>query len=398
MDVSLFYLVKRSESNKINLIGINMVQIEVVQSRKALRQFIDFPTILYKDNPYFTPYIFEDELKNLNPKLNPASSYCDFQLFLAKRSGKIVGRVAAIINRYSNDKYKEKRIRFNRIDFIDDAEVFQALMQAVASYGKQHGMTQMAGPLGYSDQDKEGLLTFGFEEKNMFVTFYTAAYYVKHFEAYGFIKDATWHEYQIKVPTQVPEILKKLSTRILQNHRLHLVRVKSKREKHLAPYIKQIFQLMNLTYDHLYGYVPVKEDLMDMLAKQYIPLVNLDFIQLVCNEEEKVVAFGLMIPSPVEALKRSKGHLFPFGFIDFFRQLKRSKVLDMLLIAVDPSLKNSGVLALIFTEAIQAASRHKIAFAETGPELATNQQVQSLWKHFEHRHHKSRSAYVKDIH
>jgi GNAT superfamily N-acetyltransferase len=374
-----------------------MITIEVVRSRKALRQFIDFPAKLYRNNPYFTPYIFEDELKNLNPKLNPASEYCDFRLFLAKRSGQIVGRVAAIINRFSNEKYQEKRIRFNRIDFIDDFAVFEALMTAVSDYGKTHGMTQMAGPLGYSDQDKEGLLTFGFEEKNMFVTFYTAAYYVQHFEAYGFKKDATWHEYQIKVPTVVPETLKKISRRILERHKLHMVKVKSKRSKHLAPYIKQVFRLMNQTYDHLYGYVPVKDDLMDMLAKQYIPLVNLDFIQLVCDEQERLVAFGLMIPSPVDALKRSKGHLFPFGFIDFFRQLKRSKVLDMLLIAVDPALKNSGVLALIFTEAIEAASRHGITLAETGPELETNQQVQSLWKHFDHRHHKSRSAFVKDI-
>jgi len=374
-----------------------MINIKVVSTKKDLKSFIDFPTKLYRNNPYFTPYIFEDEMKNLDPKFNPASDYCDFRLFLAYKDGVIVGRVAAIINRYSNDKYHEKRVRFNRIDFIDDVEVFDALMGAVNNYGKSLGMTQLAGPLGYSDQDKEGLLTFGFEEKNMFVTFYNAAYYVKHFERYGFKVDATWNEYQIKVPKEVPPILEKISKRVLERNQLHLVKVKSKRYSTLAPYIKQIFQLMNKTYDHLYGYVPVKEDLMDMLAKQYIPLVNLDYIQLVCDASEKVVAFGLMIPSPVDALKRSKGHLFPFGFIDFFSQLKRSKVLDMLLVAVEPSLKNSGVLALVFTEAIKNAVKNGIQIAETGPELENNQHVQSLWKNFEHRHHKTRSAFVKDI-
>lgn len=374
-----------------------MVNIKVVTTQKELRTFIDFPTKLYRDNPYFTPYIFEDELKNLDPKSNPASEYCDFRLFLAIKDGVVVGRVAAIINRYSNEKYHEKRVRFNRIDFIDDVEVFDTLIKAVSEYGKSMGMTQMAGPLGYSDQDKEGLLTFGFNEKNMFVTFYTAEYYVKHFERYGFKIDATWNEYQIKVPNEVPPILEKISQRVLERNNLHLVKVKSKQFKVLAPYIKQIFQLMNKTYDHLYGYVPVKEDLMDMLAKQYIPLVNLDYIQLVCDAQEKVVAFGLMIPSPVDALKRSKGHLFPFGFIDFFSQLKKSKVLDMLLVAVEPSLKNSGVLALVFTEAIKNAVKNGIQYAETGPELENNQHVQSLWKNFEHRHHKTRSAFVKDI-
>lgn len=373
------------------------IQIEVVTSRKQLKKFIDFPAKLFKHNPYFTPYIFEDELKNLNPKYNPASRYCDFTLFLAYREGKVVGRVAAIINHYSNKKYNEKRIRFNRIDFIDDKEVFESLIGAVASLGKSKGLSEMAGPLGYSDQDKEGLLTFGFEEKNMFVTFYHPSYYVHHFEQYGFKKDATWNEYQIKVPQVIPEVLNKISQRVLERNQLHIVRLKSKRYSVLAPYIKQIFRLMNETYDHLYGYVPVPEDLMDMLAKQYIPIVNLDYIQLVCNQADEVVAFGLMIPSPVNALKSSGGHLFPFGFIKFFQELRKSKVLDMLLIAVAPSLKNSGVLALIFTEAIKSAIKNGIEYAETGPELETNQHVQSLWKNFDARHHKTRSAFVKTI-
>jgi hypothetical protein len=374
-----------------------MVTIHVVRTRKELKKFIDFPSFLYQNNPFFTPYIFEDELNNLDPKKNPASSYCDFKLFVAKIGDKMVGRVAAIINRFSNEKYNEKRVRFNRIDFIDDEAVFNALMDAVSQYGKQHGMTQMAGPLGYSDQDKEGLLTFGFEEKNMFVTFYTAPYYVNHFQRYGFRIDATWKEYQIKVPQVMPPMLEKISKRVMERNNLHVVRIKSKKYRYLAPYIKQIFQLMNKTYDHLYGYVPVKEDLMDMLVKQYIPLLNVDYIQLICDEKNQLVAFGLMIPSPVDALKRSRGHLFPFGFINFFRQLKHSKVLDMLLIAVEPAFKNSGVLALVFTEAIRHAIKNGIEHAETGPELEYNQHVQSLWKNFDHRHHKTRSAFVKDI-
>jgi hypothetical protein len=374
-----------------------MVTIQVVRTRKELKKFIDFPSFLYQDNDFFTPYIFEDELNNLDPKKNPASSYCDFKLFIAKIDGKIVGRVAAIINRFSNEKYNQKRVRFNRLDFIDDEAVFNALMEAVSYYGKQHGMTQLAGPLGYSDQDKEGLLTFGFEEKNMFVTFYTAPYYVQHFQRYGFQIDATWNEYQIKVPKVMPPILEKISQRVMERNNLHVVRVKSKKYRYLAPYIKQIFQLMNKTYDHLYGYVPVKEDLMDMLVKQYIPLINIDYIQLICDENDKLIAFGLMIPSPVDALKRSKGHLFPFGFINFFRELKHSKVLDMLLIAVEPAFKNSGVLALVFTEAIRHAIKNGIEHAETGPELENNQHIQSLWKNFDHRHHKTRSAFVKDI-
>lgn len=374
-----------------------MITIKEVHSRALLKKFIDFPTYLYQDNPYFTPYIFEDELNNLTPKKNPASSYCDFQSFLAYENGRIVGRVTAIINRFSNEKYNEKRVRFNRIDFIEKYDVFVALMNAISTYGKRHGMTEMAGPLGYSDQDKEGLLTYGFDEMNMFVTFYTAPYYVTFFEQYGFAKDATWNEYQIKIPKAIPELLVKISKRVLERNDLHMVHVKNKRFKTLAPYIKKIFRLMNVTYDHLYGYVPVKEELMDMLAKQYIPLVNLDYIQLVCDKDDNLVAFGLMVPSPVKALKKHRGHLFPFGLFSFFKELKQSRVLDMLLVAVDPKYKDSGVLSLIFVEGLTNAIKNNIEFAETGPELLTNQHIQSLLKHFEHRHHKSRSAYIRTI-
>lgn len=374
-----------------------MITIREVTSKKLLKTFIDFPSKLYQHNPYFTPYIFEDEMNNLTPSKNPASDYCDFKSFLAYQNGRVVGRVTAIINRFSNEKYQEKRIRFNRIDFIEDYDVFLALMKAVSSFGRMHGMTELAGPLGYSDQDKEGLLTSGFEEMNMFVTFYTAPYYVTFFERYGFKKDATWNEYQIKVPQKIPDLLVRISQRVMERNNLHLVRVKNKRFRTLAPYIKKIFRLMNITYDHLYGYVPVKEELMDMLAKQYIPLVNLDYIQLVCDKDENLIAFGLMIPSPVKALKKHRGHLFPFGFLSFFKELKQSRVLDMLLVAVDPQYKDSGVLSLIFVDALTNAIKNKIEFAETGPELLTNQHVQSLWKHFEHRQHKTRSAFVRAI-
>jgi hypothetical protein len=374
-----------------------MVTIREVTSKALLKKFIDFPTFLYQDNPYFTPVIFEDELRTLNPKLNPASRYCDIKLFLAYKDNLIVGRVAAIINHYANTKYNEKRIRFNRIDFIDDAEVFDALIDAVSSYGKAHNLTELAGPLGFSDQDKEGLLTFGFEEKNMFVTFYTAAYYVDHFKRVGFEVDATWNEFQITIPKEIPEVLNKVSQRVLIRQNLKLIKVANKRYRTLGPYVKKIFRLMNVAYDHLYGYVPVEEDLMDMLAKQYIPLLNLDYVQVVMNDNDELVAFGLMVPSPVDALKKHRGHLFPFGFIPFLKEIKRGRVLDMLLVAVDPRYRDSGVLALVLLEGLKNAIKNKVEIAETGPELANNQHIQSLWKHFPSRHHKSRSAFIKKI-
>ncbi len=371
--------------------------IKTVTSKRELRNFINFPVKLYRGNPYFTPYIYEDEVNNLTASKNPASRYCDFKLFLAYRDKKIVGRICAIINHFANTKYQQKRIRFNRIDMIDDIEVTKALINAVATYGKENGLEQINGPLGYSDQDKEGLLTYGFDQKNMFATFYTHEYYVRHLEQLGFVADAVWNEYKVFIPKEIDPRFVKIAEYTAMKNNVHNVRPKSSKMKDLKPYVHQILHLMNRAYDDLYGYVPIPEDVMDNLAAQYVPMINLDYLQIVCNEENKIVGFSLMIPSPCDALKRSKGHLYPFGFIGFLRALKHAKKLDMLLVAVEPELKNSGILAMMFTEAIKNAIKNKIEFAETGPELSDNMDINLLWKSFEHEKHKERKCFLRAI-
>lgn len=371
--------------------------IKTVTGRHMLHQFIDFPVHLYKDCPYFTPYIFEDEIGNLAPGKNPASRYCDFKLFLAYKDGKIVGRICAIINKFANEKYKQKRIRFNRIDMIDDIEVTRALIGAVEQFGKENGMTEVNGPLGYSDQDKEGLLTMGFDQLNMFATFYTHAYYVDHLTKLGFVVDATWTEFRIYMPNKPDEKLAKLSEYVQKKFKVHLAVIKNKHPKTLEPYVHQVLELTNRAYKDLYGYVPITADQMDHLANQTMPLINLDYLQVVCDENEKVVAFGLALPTPVFALKKCKGHLMPFGWIGFFSAIKKQKILDMCLVAVEPELKNSGIMTIIFDQAIRNAIKNGVIYAETGPELETNQNVQSLWKNFRREHHKERSAFLKKI-
>lgn len=373
------------------------ITIVVVNSHRLLRKFIDFPLSLYKGNPYFTPYIFEDEIDNLTPGKNPANKYCDFRLFLAYRGKTIVGRVCGIINRFANEKYHQKRVRFNRIDMIDDIEVTKALLGAVEAWGKENGLTEINGPLGYSDQDKEGLLTKGFDQHNMFATFYTHPYYVTHLESLGFKVDATWVEYRLYFPENLDAKFTKLADYAKKKFNVHLVHIKSKRKKHLKPYVYQVLGLVNRAYKDLYGYVPIDEKQMDHLADMTIPLINLDYLQVVCDENEKVVAFGLMMPTPVFALKKCNGHLLPFGWIGMLSAIKHSKVLDMLLIAIEPELKNSGILTIVFEAALKNAIKNKVKYAETGPELEYNTNVQALWKSFRSEQHKTRSAFLKSI-
>lgn len=373
-----------------------MIEIKEVKGRRMLKQFIEFPVKLYKDCPYFTPYLYEDELANLTPGKNPAAKYCEFKLFLAYKDKKIVGRICGIINHFSNEKYHQNRVRFNRIDMIDDIEVTKALIKAVEDFGKEHGLTEINGPLGYSDQDKEGMLTKGFDQMNMFVTFYTHEYYVEHMKQLGFKVDAKWNEYKIIIPKEIDPRITKMSQFVQKKYKFHLQKIKSKRELK-RDVIIEVLKLTNVCYANLYGYVPIDEKQMIHLADQYIPLVNLNYLQLVRDENEKLVAYGLMIPTPVNALKKHKGHLFPLGWIDFLKDLEHSKVLDMLLVAVDPKYQSSGVMAIIFEKAISNAIKNGITHAETGPELEYNENVQTLWKNLETINHKERVCWLKPI-
>lgn len=370
----------------------NYIVKEVI-NKKQRAQFIDFPCQLYKNNPFFTPPIFEDEMTQLAPN-NPSHHQCEYKLFLFFEGKRIVGRVCAIINHFANTKYRQKRLRFNRLDMINDIQVTSLIIETLSSFAQSKGLSELVGPLGFSDQDKEGLLVEGFDQKNMFVTLYNAPYYVEHLIQLGFTHDVSWVEKRIKVPKNIDPKLTRLSAIIQNRRRVSLVQLKNKNKNRLRPYIRQIFPLMNKAYDHLYGYVPVRDELMDQLVNQYLPMIHLDYLQLVVDSENHLVAFGIMIPSPVDALKKHQGHLFPFGWFDFLKSQRTSKVLDMLLIAVDPAYRNSGVLVLIFEDAIRKAIKNGMQYCESGPELETNLEVQGLWKSFDHEQHKKRSCFV----
>ncbi|MGI5881411.1 MAG: hypothetical protein ACOX6L_12675 [Syntrophomonadaceae bacterium] len=373
-----------------------MIEVKLVTTKRQLKKFVNFPVKLYRDCPYFTPYIYEEEMSNLTPGKNPAESYCEFQPFLAYKDGKIVGRVCAILNHHANKRYQQKRIRFNRIDMIDDFEVTQALIKAVEDFGKERGMDEITGPLGYSDQDKEGLLKHGFDRHNMFVTFYHFPYYYQHLTKLGFVDDATWNEYRIYIPgEEAIGKMETLSDYIAKKFNYRLLDIKRKSD--LKPYVVKALSVMNRAFKDLYGYVQISEKDMHYLAGQYVPLFHLDYTAIVVDEHDEVVAFGVLIPTPAFALKKSKGKLLPFGWIGFLRALRKEKILDMLLVAVEPELQNTGVLTMIFAKAMRNAHKNGIKYAETGPELIDNLKVQSLWKNFEHEHHKTRVCMVKPI-
>ncbi len=370
------------------------VTIYEVENKKDLARFIKFPFALYKKNRYWVPPLLLDEWNTLQKEKNPAFKHCRVKLYLAEQNGRLAGRVAGIINDKFIDKWKERYCRFGWFDFIDDREVSAALLQAVESWAREEGMSAVHGPLGFTDLDREGMLVEGFEELGTMSSLYNHPYYPQHLESLGYHKDVDWVEFEIKAPEQIPEKALRLQTLVLQRSKLKIVRG---RKKLFLSYAKGMFELVNEAYNDLYGYVPLTEEQVATYVKQYFGFLNVDYIKIVTDENDAIVACGLAMPSLSRALQRSRGRLLPFGFIHLLWALKFSKYIDFLLVAIRPDYQARGLTAILMTEITRNAIANGIRSAETNPELEFNTQVQAIWKHYDARQHKRRRCYIKTL-
>jgi len=305
----------------------------------------------------------------------------------------VVGRIAGIINKKYIEIWKNKYARFGWFDFIDDEEVSKSLLETFEKWAGEKGLTGVHGPLGFTDLDREGMLIEGFNELGTMATNYNYPYYPVHIEKYGYKKDVDWVEYNVKVPSKIPEKAERISQIILKKQNLKIAEIK--KPKDVLKYARGIFELINTAYKDLYGVVELTDKQIDLYIKQYLGFVRPEFITVIVDKSEKVVAFEIAMPSLSRALQKAKGRLFPFGFIHLLHALKKPKYLDLYLIAVEPSLQNKGINALVMSELTKAAIKNSIISAETNPELEVNTKVQSIWEYYEARQHKRRRCYIK---
>ncbi len=374
-----------------------MVEIRQVKTRSELRKFVNYPNVLYRDVPQFIPAFYGDDLDDWNPKKNPAFSYCEAKCWLALRDGKVVGRIGAILSRRANEKWGLNRMRFTQVDFIDDFEVSSALFEAVEQFAREKGCTEVHGPLGFTDLDREGMLVEGFDRRSMFITYYNHPYYNDHLRRLGYEKDVDWVEMLVEVPYDEHTITRmdKLSERVMRYSNLHIAEVKSRKD--YKPLIEKVFELINSAYSDLYGTVPLDERQIKRYAKKFIPLINPDLACFVLDEHNSLVGFGVSAPSMAMAMKKSNGRLLPFGFLRVLRALKVNDTLDLFLVAVIPEYQNKAVNAIMLNHVLKGCLKMGIRRAETGPQLETNHKVQSQWNFFKTEQHKRRRCYVKAL-
>lgn len=372
--------------------------IKKVSSKKELKTFIRFNYELYKGNPYSVPDLYDDMLGTFSPKRNAAFEFCEADYFLAynNNNNKVVGRVAAIINKRANETWNKKEVRFGWIDFIDDIEVSEALLDTVARWGKERGMEAMVGPLGFTDMDAEGMLIEGFDQLSTMSTIYNFPYYPQHLEKLGFEKEADWVEFKLTVPDKLPEKFVRISEIILQKYKLRIKKLKRKEIK-TKNYGQKIFDLINEVYAPLYGYSKMTQRQINQYIKMYLPLIDLRMVSLVEDENGELVAVGISMPSLSEALQKAKGKMLPFGWYHLLKALfiKKPQVLDLLLVGVKPEYQSKGVNALLFYDLVPVYQQMGFKYGESNPELELNKKVQSQWSAFESVQHKRRRAYKK---
>ena len=374
------------------------IEIKKVSCKKDLKKFIRFNYELYKNNKYAVPELYPDMVETLSKDLNPAFEFCEADYFIAYKDGKIAGRIAAIINSRANEKWKTNSVRFGWIDFIEDFEVAQKLIETVEQWGKERSMTEIVGPLGFTDFDYEGMLTEGYDQLGTMAAIYNYPYYPEYMQRMGFVEDTEWVEFKIYVPDAIPEKHQRITEIVRKKFNLQVKKYKSGK-KIAKEYGQEIFQLLNESYKDLYGFSELSPRQIDLYIKNYLPVVDLDMVTLITQEDGTLIGVGISMPSMARALQKAKGKMFPFGWFHLLKALfiSKPKVIDLLLVAIKPEFQGKGINALLFSDLIPVYQKKGVVYAESNPELVMNNKVQSQWSYFDCEQHKRRKTFKREI-
>ena len=371
------------------------INIKQVASEKDLMDFIKFPMDLYKGNPNYVPSLINEEKNIWNANENPALKYSVAKQFLAYKNDKIVGRIAVMINNKEAQELGIKKVRFSWLDFIDDAEVSKTLIDTAINFAKENNIEKIEGPMGFTNLDKAGMLTFGFDKLATMIGLYNNDYYPKHLENLGLIKEKEWVEFELQFPEILPEKVEKFSSLIAQKYKLRTLKFKKKKE--ILPYVEPMFKLLDETYKSLSTYTPISDEQIKTYKEKYFSFIDKDYITCVADENDHLVAFAITMPSYSKALQKANGKLFPFGWWHFLQAGKKNDRANFYLIGIHPEYQRRGVTSIIF-KSIQMNLKNKgIKYLETNPELEENKNVQVLWQEYHPVHHKSRRTYSLSV-
>ncbi len=374
-----------------------MIEIKEVVTKRDLRRFAAYPVKLYKGCPYYVPSLRSDEIDTFNPKKNFSLNENKIKGFLCYKDGKLVGRIAGLINYTDNKIRNQKLIRFSRFECIDDVEVFKALLGAVEKFGKDNGMEIIHGPWGFNDTDREGLLTYGFNERSTYATNYSYPYFYKRMEELGFEDESKWVEYRFDIPNEPYERIERIAGKLKEKYKLVDVAETMSVKQILSKYSDSFFEALTESYGHLDGYVPIVGKARQNMLDQFATIVNTKYISFLVDQDDEVAAFGIVLPSICDPLIKHRGKLFPTGFIGVLRSIKAPKDLEMALIGVKHKYKNTGINAILISRILKNIIDNGIKNIESNPMLETNHSILQQWKFAATEIIKKRQTYKKEI-
>lgn len=369
------------------------VEIKEVKTRKQLKDFVRFPFDLYKNNPYWVPPLIKNELELLDADKNPDFEYCQARCWLAIKDGKVVGRIAGIYNKKFIERWGKKYVSFSRFDFIDDRDVSKDLFDQVTAWAESLEMDGVHGPLGFTTFDQQAILIEGFDELPTISSVYNYSYYEKHLDGLGCRKEVDYLEFMVHVPKEIPEKALRIAKIVEKREKLKIVKCKTKKE--LQSYGKDLFDVINASYKPLFYYVELTEKQIDRFIKKNLSLVRTEYILLILDQNERLIAFQITLPSLSRAFQKARGRFYPLGFRHVSKAIKNPKILDLVIVGILPEYQNKGINALFMTDLTQTAIDHGIEYAETNSELEDNMKVQNFWKYYESRQHKRKRIYLK---
>ncbi|MDG1063230.1 MAG: GNAT family N-acetyltransferase [Flavobacteriaceae bacterium] len=370
-----------------------MIEVVAVQNKKDLRAFVLFPFDLYRGHPYWVPPMIKEELETLDQESNPVFQNASAEYLLAYESGKVVGRMAVIMNRIEIEQQAKPKLRFGWFDVIDDVNVTQQLLAKAIEIGKAHNLDYIEGPVGFTNMEKAGILTMGFDRLNTMITNYNYPYYAAHFEQLGFEKQATWVEFKMDIHPKASDKVLKFSRLIKERYHLSVLKFKNKKE--IMPYVDRMFELLNQTYSSLQTFVPIQPYQVAHYKEKYFPFIKPDYINCVQDQDGELIAFAIVMPSFSKALKKANGRLFPFGWLHILKAQYINDTAAFYLIGIHPDYQGKGVTSILFDEIQNLFNRKGIVVGESNPELKENTAVQRLWKDFNPVQHKERSTFRK---
>jgi GNAT superfamily N-acetyltransferase len=374
---------------------MSTISVIEVKTTDQLKQFVRFPMDLYKNNPYYVPSFINDEINIWNPADNPALQYSEAKQFLAFKDNKIVGRIAVIINHKEEKELGIRKVRFGWIDFIDDFEVSKALIDTAINYAKEKNIDKIEGPMGFTNLDKAGMLTLGFDKLATMIGIYNHEYYPRHLEKLGLTKEKEWVEFELQFPEILPDKIHKFNELISQKYKLRVLKFKSKEE--IIEYVDPMFDLLDETYKHLSTYTPISDEQRKTYKEKYFKLIDKDYIVCVADDADQLIAFAITMPSYSTALQKSGGKLLPFGWWHFLKAGKKNDRANFYLIGIHPDYQRRGVTSIIFKEIWKLFRKKGVKYLETNPELEENKSIQLLWQDYNPVNHKRRRTYSLNV-